>query len=583
MKWFNNLKVVYKVLMSSTIMIALIMLIAFQGITAVRNDKVAFQGFYSEQFEPALYLDKIMRNLMQIRVNMLQEYLYANKQQWDIVKERRELSKQLAGDYNAQWQKFSAIRMSAEQKKIADRWVEESKAPAEKRRLFAASLDNRDLAAAWAHLVEWRDGYEKLKATTDQLLDFQKQSGQQLMQAQSASADTTTYLSILYLILALFAGAITTFILARAINLPVRKGLDFAQRLASGDFTERVDLDQQDELGMLVKALNQSADNLERMISEIMVSGQNLVQAVDQISAGNQNLSQRTSEQASALEEVAATIEEVTSSVNQNAENSRDAKNLTDEGAVKSAEGGKVVDEAVHAINDINQSSKKIGEIITVINEIAFQTNLLALNAAVEAARAGEQGRGFAVVAGEVRNLAQRAGNAAKEIGALISDSQNKVDKGTDLVKKSGEALGTIVNSARTSAQLISEIAAASDEQKRGFDQINTAVSELDNMTQQNAALVEETASASEEMATQAQAMLEMMAQFKINEAVKTTVSRDRHREIHIKAAESAAKKAPAPKPQEGNGKRQLAESVGKPPKKEGFSSAMKEDGFEEF
>lgn len=584
MKWFNNLKVAYKVLISCGIMIALILLIAFQGITAVRGDKQAFQGFYGNQFTPTLYLDKVIRNLLQIRVNMLLEYIYAERQQWDTVKERRDATGALAQDYNAQWKKYYAINMNADERSIADQWVAQSREPAEKRRLFAAAIDARDMGKAWTYLIEWRDSYEKLKESTDKLLDMQNTNGQQVMAQQSASADRTTYLSLLYLILAIVAGVVITMILARAITGPVRKGLDFAQKLASGDFTERVDIDQKDELGMLAQALNTSADNLEQMIADIILSGQNLSQAVEQISAGNQNLSQRTSEQASSLEEVAATIEEVTSSVNQNAENSIDAKKMTEEGAEKSAEGGRVAGEAVESINEINHASNKIGEIITVINEIAFQTNLLALNAAVEAARAGEMGRGFAVVAGEVRNLAQRSGNAAKEINTLINDSQEKVSKGTDLVKRSGETLNEIVKSAKASAQLIAEIAAASDEQKRGFDQINTAVSELDNMTQQNAALVEETASASEEMASQAQAMLEMMRQFKINRqdgGFRTQGGSAPGKANYRPAA--AAKKASG---NSGNGTQPVRHTAPDVPRHTAggdIGRTLKGDGFEEF
>ena len=291
---------------------------------------------------------------------------------------------------------------------------------------------------------------------------------------------------------------------------------EFSNKLAQGDFTGRVTVNQKDEIGELASSLNSSADNLESLISTIIIAAENLSQAVDQISKGNMSLSQRTSEQASALEEIAATIEENTATVDRNAENSKSAQALTNEGAEKSSIGSDQAVIAIKSINEINNSSKKISEIITVINEIAFQTNLLALNAAVEAARAGEQGRGFAVVAGEVRNLAQRSGSAAKEIEILIKESVEKVEKGTEVVVQSGEFLKEIATSAKKTAMIISEIAAASDEQRMGMDQINKAIIELDSTTQQNSALVEETASASEEMASQTQEMLALISRFKV-------------------------------------------------------------------
>ncbi|HOV09060.1 MAG TPA: methyl-accepting chemotaxis protein [Spirochaetota bacterium] len=325
------------------------------------------------------------------------------------------------------------------------------------------------------------------------------------------------FVTILILIFSVVLSVAVSYYIAGKISNPVKAMSDFADKIADGNFTERIDIKQKDEIGNLARALNTSADNLEDLISKIIISAENLNSAVEEISKGNINLSQRTTEQASALEEIAATIEENTATVEKNAENSQHAEKLTKEGADKSSLGSQQADIAIKAINAINESSKKIAEIISVINEIAFQTNLLALNAAVEAARAGEQGRGFAVVASEVRNLAQRSGAAAKEIEQLIRESVSRVDEGTELVIKTGQFLKDIAEAAKLSANIISEIAAASDEQRTGMEQINKAVMELDSMTQQNAALVEETASASEEMANQAQELLALVSRFKIS------------------------------------------------------------------
>jgi len=289
-----------------------------------------------------------------------------------------------------------------------------------------------------------------------------------------------------------------------------------AENISRGDFTTRITVERHDEVGALVAVLNQSMDNLDTMISEIISAASNLTAAVDQISSGNQSLSQRTTEQASSLEEVAATIEQASAAINMNYDNSVTANKRSEQSFLLAQEGGAMVADAVASINQVNLSAKKIEEITSVINDIAFQTNLLALNAAVEAARAGEQGRGFAVVAGEVRNLAQRSATAAKEIAALIKDTVAKVDEGTEKANKSGDALKEIIQSVKNVGVAVSEITAASSEQKQGINQINVAITELDKMTQQNAALVEETAAASEEMAAQARELSAMMNKFTI-------------------------------------------------------------------
>lgn len=322
-------------------------------------------------------------------------------------------------------------------------------------------------------------------------------------------------------VLLLILGSLLAYFIGSGIASPVIEAVKYSEVMADLDLTQEMSgefLARKDEIGTLSNALQSLGSTLKETVIGIIKASQQVAIATEQIGQDNQNLSQRTSEQASSLEEIAATIEESNASTRQNSDNAREASKLADNTLGLAQNGGVIVEEAVKAIGEINASSAKIADIITMINEIAFQTNLLALNAAVEAARAGEQGRGFAVVAGEVRNLAQRAGGAAKEIDLLIKDSVNKIENGTELVNKSGLALKEIIEAVKQVSMLVSEMSAASDEQRRGIEQITAAVTDMDTMTQQNAALVEETASASEEMSGQAQELLSMVKRFKVGD-----------------------------------------------------------------
>ena len=301
------------------------------------------------------------------------------------------------------------------------------------------------------------------------------------------------------------------------------KGLEDVARmlgaLAQGDLTQRITDEYQGTFGQLKDFSNETAISLSRMLGQIREGADTIYTAANEISVGNTDLSSRTEEQASSLEETASSMEELTSTVKLNADNARQANSLAMNASEVASDGGQLVERVVHTMSSINESSRKISDIIGVIDGIAFQTNILALNAAVEAARAGEQGRGFAVVAAEVRNLAQRSAAAAKEIKTLISDSVDKVETGNTLVAQAGKTMSEIVTAIKRVTDIMAEIAAASAEQSTGIEEVNGAVSQMDEMTQQNAALVEEAAAAAESLLDQAAAMTEAVGIFKFEHA----------------------------------------------------------------
>ena len=288
-------------------------------------------------------------------------------------------------------------------------------------------------------------------------------------------------------------------------------------KLAQGDLTDQLTLACEGELEQIKGSINGAITNLKISMTTVREAAESVETGAEEITRGNEDLSARTSEQAASLEETSSAMEEMTSTVKQNADNARQANQLAVTARDVAAKGGAVTTKAVEAMQEINKSSTKIADIITVIDEIAFQTNLLALNAAVEAARAGEHGRGFAVVAAEVRNLAQRSALAAKEIKGLIKESLQRVTDGSELVNQSGKTLNEIVTSVKRVTDIIAEITAASQEQASGIDQVNTSIMHMDQTTQQNAALVEETTAASQSMRAQSQALMKQVKAFRIN------------------------------------------------------------------
>jgi methyl-accepting chemotaxis protein len=325
---------------------------------------------------------------------------------------------------------------------------------------------------------------------------------------------------------ALVVGSIFAVVITRSITNPLQLAVGVAKTVAAGILTSKVEVNGKDEIAQLLQSLKDMNESLVKTVSEVRTSTEAITLASHEIASGNADLSARTESQASSLEETASSMEELTSTVKQNADNARQANQLVVTASTVAGKGGVVVAQVVHTMGSIKESSRKIVDIIGVIDGIAFQTNILALNAAVEAARAGEQGRGFAVVAAEVRNLAQRSAGAAKEIKQLIGDSVEKVDLGSHLVDEAGKTMELIVTSVKQVTDIMTEITAATQEQSNGIEEVNQAITQMDEMTQQNAALVEQAAAAAASMQDQSDKLLQSVGSFKLSEVEKAIQQR---------------------------------------------------------
>jgi len=336
-----------------------------------------------------------------------------------------------------------------------------------------------------------------------------------------------THVMLLALTVAAAAvGAMVAWLATRSITHPLSTAVTLARKVADGDLSSEIVVSSSDECGQLLSALQDMNTSLRNIVGQVRSGADTMATASGQIASGNLDLSSRTEQQAGSLEETASSMEELTSTVKQNADNARQANQLAVTASGVAIKGGAVVAQVVDTMVSIHESSRKIVDIIGVIDGIAFQTNILALNAAVEAARAGEQGRGFAVVASEVRNLAQRSAGAAKEIKLLIDDSVDKVASGTRLVDQAGSTMSEIVSSVQRVTDIMGEISSASHEQEAGISQINQAISEMDSVTQQNAALVEEAAAAAGSLQDQAASLAQVVSVFKLDSGYAAPATR---------------------------------------------------------
>jgi methyl-accepting chemotaxis protein len=370
--------------------------------------------------------------------------------------------------------------------------------------------------AANDEIGKYKDAVRGMESTSDQVNERAARRAQAAAPTIAAMQSRSRALQFGFSGLALLMAVGLCWWVTRSITVPLARAVEVADTVARGDLSSRIGATSRDEIGQLLRSLARMNDALVNIVGEVRNASDSIATGSAQIATGNADLSHRTEEQASNLQQTAASMEELTVTVKNNADTARHATELASSASTVAAQGGQVVGRVVDTMQDISNSSRKIGDIIGVIDGIAFQTNILALNAAVVAARAGEQGRGFAVVASEVRSLAQRSAQAAKEIKQLIGESVGKVEAGTRLVGDAGRTMGDIVSQVQKVNDLIGEISSASGEQTSGIGQISDAVTQLDQVTQQNAALVEESAAAAESLKQQAARLAETVSTFRL-------------------------------------------------------------------
>ena len=418
---------------------------------------------------------------------------------------------------DVQWKAYLATELTKEETVLIDKTKPALKAAegAAAKLLELARAGNIEGVAKFA-ATDMYPAIDPLAGDLQELIDLQLNVAESEYKASQAAFKTLLWTSVIVFLLTLVVAGVLSLMIVRSITRPLREAVEIAETVAAGDLRRKIEFSGSDETAQLLGALSKMNQGLVDIVSQVRDCAESITAGSSEIARGSLDLSQRTEEQASSLEETAASMEELTSTVKQNSMTSEEANNLAAKASGVAGKGGQVVQGVVTTMGQITDQSRKISDIIGVIDGIAFQTNILALNAAVEAARAGEQGRGFAVVASEVRSLASRSAEAAKEIKTLIGASVERVETGAGQVTEAGRTMDDIVSQVQRVSQLLAEISLASREQSQGIDQISDAVMQMDQVTQQNAALVEESAAAAESLKVQAQTLSRVVALFKL-------------------------------------------------------------------
>ena len=510
----KNIKISTRILGTFGILVALLLAMVAMALMQFRSmqdssEVITGKALPSVEVINTLNTDLVRARLLELRhVNNTDPAYIA-----DIEKQFEQLQHRLAEEKNI----YEPLIVTDQERQLYTQFLSErERYVALHNKLFEVSRSGDKEKAKELLGAESLTVYNASSETLKKLIKYNSDAAKKETSAAVNVYSQAVSMLIVAAVIAVLVAVIAGILLVRSIRAPLLQAVQAADRVANGDLSGAIHVERQDETGQLLNALERMQNSLVQTVRSVRQNAEGVASASSQIASGNADLSSRTEEQASALEETAASMEQLGSTVRQNADNARAANQMAVNASQVAAQGGAVVAEVVETMKGINNSSHQIADIISVIDSIAFQTNILALNAAVEAARAGEQGRGFAVVAGEVRTLAQRSAEAAKEIKGLITTSVQRVEQGTQLVDKAGTTMADIVSAIRRVTDLMAEISAASQEQSQGVAQVGEAVTQMDQTTQQNAALVEESAAAAGSLRKQAQDLVQAVAVFQL-------------------------------------------------------------------
>ncbi|MFC0338234.1 methyl-accepting chemotaxis sensory transducer with TarH sensor [Kushneria avicenniae] len=551
-----NRSVKYRLVAIAAAMIVLLILIGMAGAWGMNNITRNFNNAYNRDVLPLQLLNKVESAVSYSQIDILRA------QNDSTGRQLEQLLAAYPGYRNTaeqNWQQYQAHNATAPQEEA----LANQTAPAliEYWRRFDANVErmkNGDFSSPTSDL-QLRPAYNTINENISKAAAINTEQVENKFIESESDMNTLLWEIAGAVLFALVLTLLAFWRFARSILMPLKQASSISSEIAQGNLANRIEVKGQDEFAGLLRNLSDMQKQLGHIVSDVRNNAEAVGSASSDIASGNDNLSRRTQEQAASLEETAASMEEITSTVRQNADNAAQASQLAQSVRHKARDGSQVVERTTLAMEEISASSRKIAEIVGLIDSIAFQTNLLALNAAVEAARAGEQGRGFAVVASEVRTLSSRSADAARDIKALVNDSVEKVNNGAELVNHSGRTLEEIVTGINNMAEIVTEIASASHEQTSGIEQINQAISQMDSVTQQNAALVEEAAAASRAMEHSAQTLKEQVAYFRVmSDTRSASVPEPLKRPVLSKPSPivsarkdetGSAKRASAPKP----------------------------------